>query len=148
MPIPALNQEGLLPVGVHECTIEELERRFGTFQGSDRRPELMNKLKTFLSELKASRLALSLLVDGSFVTLKSSPEDIDIIVIVSPSHDYTADLAPREYNALSKTRVRRRLGFDLLVARDNSIELTRYINFFQQVRFAPHLGKGILKVNL
>jgi hypothetical protein len=148
VPIPALDQEGLLPVGLHECTIEEMEGCFGKFQGSDRRPELMKKLKTFLSEAKDSSLIQGILVDGSFVTSKPAPDDIDVIAIVPALHDYHADLAPREYNLLSKSRVRRRFGLDMLVARDGSIELQRYINFFQQVRFAPQLQKGILKVKL
>jgi hypothetical protein len=125
-----------------------MERCFGSFQGSERRPELMKKVKKFLSEAKACGLPRAILIDGSFVTLKPAPNDVDIIVIVPASHDYQADLAPRDYNVLSKSRVRRRFGFDMLVAREGSVELTRYVNFFQQVRFAPQLRKGILKVKL
>ena len=40
MPIPLLNENGLLPMGIHICILEEIRQRFGRFQGSDRRPHL------------------------------------------------------------------------------------------------------------
>jgi len=40
MPIPALNEHGLLPAGIHDCTLDELKSRFGSFQISDRRNQL------------------------------------------------------------------------------------------------------------
>jgi len=68
MPIPPFNPDGLLPVGIHECTIDELKVRFGGFQGSDQRPRLFARLEGFLAEVRAAGLVRSILVDGSFVT--------------------------------------------------------------------------------
>jgi len=53
-----------------------------------------------------------------------------------------------EYNVVSKGSVRRRFGFDLLLAREDSDELRRYARFFQQVRFEPEKRKGILRITL
>jgi len=108
----------------------------------------MESLMGFLLEAKACGLVRRIVVDGSFVTRKPVPNDIDLIVAVSASHDYAADLRPNEYNVVSKLRVRRRFGFDLLLARDGSDELKRYTAFFQQVRFAPEKRKGILRIRL
>ena len=88
------------------------------------------------------------LVDGSFVTAKSAPNDVDLIIVVAREHDFSADLSPAAYNIVSKRRVRRRYGFDLLVAREGSVEYGRWVEFFQQVRLEPAATKGILRLRL
>src|SRR5437879_6566189 len=129
MPIPPLEDSGLLPPGVHECTLEGIKERFGSFQSSERRPNLFAQLASFVSEARSSRIVSSLIVDGSFVTAKPAPNDIDIIVVVRANHDFTADLRPIDYNVVAKHRVRQRYGFDILVARDGSIEYRRWTEF-------------------
>jgi hypothetical protein len=118
MPIPPLDPDGLLPVGVHDCTLAEIKQCFGAFQRSDRRPQLFGKLESFLGEARNSGLIVSVIVDGSFVTAKSEPNDVDLILILAASHEFAGELNPVAYNVLSKQRVRRRYGFDLLVARE------------------------------
>ena len=144
--IPALDQHGLLPVGIHDCTLAEAEARFGRFQESEHRPRLWADFTAFLREVKMSGIVESVWLDGSFVTSKSAPNDVDLILVVSASHDFSADLTPAEYNVLSKRRVFRRFGFDMLVAGAGSERLIRYVNFFQQVRFEPDRRKGILRI--
>ena len=148
MPIPPLDKDGLLPAGVHECTLEEIGKRFGCFQSSDQRPRLFVKLEAFLREARASKAARAILVDGSFVTGKARPNDIDLIIVVPREHDFRADLSPAAYNVLSKRLVHRRFGFDLLVAREESVEYDRWVEFFQQVRLEPGRLKGILILRL
>jgi hypothetical protein len=79
MAIPALDPNGVLPAGVHDCTLEEIKSRFGSFQGSDRRPQLFSRLETFLTEARGVEIVQSVLVDGSFVTAKADPNDIDLL---------------------------------------------------------------------
>ena len=67
------------------------------------------KFVEFVREARACGLVVAVLVDGSFVTAKPDPNDIDCVVVVSATHDYAADLRPDEYNVLSKRRVRQRL---------------------------------------
>ena len=148
MAIPPFNEHGWLPDGIRECTLEEATGRLGAFQGSDRRPNLWAKFAEFLREVKECGLVEAVLLDGSFVTAKPDPNDIDLILVVSAEHDFSADLRPIEYNVLSQRRVRRRFGFDLLVARTGSEEYRRYVGFFQQVRLEPGRRKGILRVRL
>src|SRR5258708_36427447 len=114
MPIPNLTAHGLLPPGVHVCTAEEIAGKFGGFQGGEQRPRLMEKLMAFVAEARSSGIVRALLVDGSFVTAKPAPNDMDLVVIVSETHDFSADLRPLEYNVVSKRRVQRRYGFDIL----------------------------------
>lgn len=88
------------------------------------------------------------MVDGSFVTAISTPNDIDLIVVVSTAHDFARDFHPSEYNVISRRRVQQRFGFDLLVARTDSEEYQRYVEFFQQVRLVPQRKKGLLRIHL
>jgi len=148
MAIPAFDQQGFLPAGVHDCSFDELKARFGSFQSCDRRPQLIARLEAFLSEARATGLIVGVLVDGSFVTSKPAPNDIDLILVVAPNHSFGADLSPLEYRVLSRRRVHRRYGFDLLVACDDSDAYHRYVGFFQQIRFAPGDAKGILRLKL
>ena len=87
-------------------------------------------------------------MDGSFVTSKPNPNDIDLILVVAADHDFGTDLSLAAYNALSKRRVHRRHGFDVLVACDDSEEFWRYVRFCQQIRFEPGRTKGILRLKL
>jgi hypothetical protein len=148
MPIPNLNEQGLLPPGIYDCSLEEIGERFGTFQSTDRRPRLYEKLQVFLQQVRSTNLVIAVIVDGSFVTSKAVPNDIDLILVLPSSHDLRAELALMAYNVLSKRRVSRRYGFDILVARADAIEYTQSVEFFQQVRGQPHLHKGVLRIGL
>src|SRR4051794_25704968 len=96
MPIPELNEAGFLPEGIHEASLEEVRERFGRFQRTDRRPDLFTKLSLFLAGVRASGLVEAVVVDGSFVTAKDEPSDIDLILVLRPDHDYGAELRPFE----------------------------------------------------
>jgi len=138
----------LLLEGIHDCWLDELRARFGSFQGSDRRVRLWLALQTFVGEVKTAGVGLALIINGSFLTAKPAPEDIDLILVLPAAYDMSHDLSPAEYNVLSSQRVRRRLGLDLLVAFAGSDQYRRYLELFQQVRLEPDQTKGILRIKL
>jgi hypothetical protein len=144
--IPPFDENGCLPVGIYDCTVDEAGERFGSFQSSDRRPQLWAGFTMFMREVRACAFMEAVLLDGSFVTAVPEPNDIDLVLVVSRDHDFSADFRSSEYNVLSKRWVNRRFGFDLLVARADSEEYRRYVGFFQQVRLEPDRKKGILKI--
>jgi isocitrate/isopropylmalate dehydrogenase len=148
MPIPDFDSHGLLPVGVHECSPEEVQSRFGTFQESDRRPKLIGKLKELISEAKKSGFAVAILVDGSFVTAVADPNDIDLVLVLPKTFDVASDLRPADYNLVSRKRVQKRFGFDIVVVRENTEEFEAAVDFFTQVRNRPYLRKGILRISI
>jgi hypothetical protein len=148
MPIPSFNEDGLLPAGVHDCSWSELSDRFCQFQSTDRRPVLCRGLGQMVDALQRAKIARELLVDGSFVTAKSQPNDIDLILVLPSDWDFRADVSPDQYNLLSKKRVRNRWGFDILVARENSPEYREYVNLFNRVRYQEQRRKGILRMRL
>lgn len=148
MPIPDLNENGFLPEGIHEASLEEVRERFGRFQRTDRRSDLFTRLSHYLAEVRTSGFVIAVIVDGSYVTTKDEPSDIDLILVLRPDHDYRAELRPFEYNALSKCRVRRRFRFDILIARQGSDEHMKYLDLFQRVKGVPDLRKGVVEVRL
>jgi hypothetical protein len=76
MPIPELNDRGLLPDGVHDASLAELLDRFGRFQGTNRREVLGARLAAFIEEIRGSGLVVFVIVDGRFTTSKAQPSDI------------------------------------------------------------------------
>src|SRR5437773_328172 len=77
--------DGVLPNGVHVCTLEEVVQQFGRFQSSDRRLRLTEALKRYVKEVRALGIATALIIDGSYVTMKAKPSDIDMILILRPN---------------------------------------------------------------
>ena len=148
MPIPPLNADGLLPFGIHDATQDEIRECFGVFQQSDRRPRLFAKLAELIDAMRAGELFESLLIDGSFVTAKFAPNDIDLIGVLKPGHDFERDLPMFQYAVISRALLRRRFGFDVLVAKPESATYTRYVDFFSRVREAPELRKGLVRQRL
>ena len=56
----------LLPTGVHDATLDEVDQCFARFQKSDRRIRLFERLRSFLKEVKSAfAAAASLLTDRS-----------------------------------------------------------------------------------
>lgn len=148
MPIPALNADGLLPIGVFDCTLAEVKARFGSFQESDPRPKLFGKLEELMTAMQRSGLFEYLLLDGSFVTGKASPNDIDLLAVLRAGHDFERDLPMSEYAIISRAMLRRRFGFDIIVAERESQLYKTYAEFFSRVRENPETRKGLLRLTL
>ena len=148
MVIPPFNEQGWLPEGIHDCTLEQVEEQFAGFQRSDRRPQLWAKFRAFVSEAKAAGVIKTIVVDGSFVTAEPAPNDIDVIVIVSADYDFSAILSPIHYNTLSQRRVWRLFGLDIVVVKQDSENLEQAVTFFQQGRQKPEAKKGLIRISI
>ena len=83
MPIPLLREDGWLPEGEHECTITEIRVTFGDTTGQDRtgkRQRIMTELTALLASDVVTEFIDHVFVDGSFVSNKTSPNDVDIVL--------------------------------------------------------------------
>jgi hypothetical protein len=76
--LPDFDDHGNLPPGIHRATIEEVAERFG--QGSSIRRLEMRELADFAARARRAG-ARRLLVNGSFVTAKRSPNDVDVVLL-------------------------------------------------------------------
>jgi len=52
-------------------------------------------------------------VDGSFVTDKPAPNEVDIFAVLRPGRDFERDLPISGYPLVSLAMLRRRFGFDV-----------------------------------
>ena len=77
--IPELNDEGYLPPGIHPATLPEIRERFG--QKSELRSVQMESL-LWLVELARRAGVRRIVVNGSFVTDKLEPNDVDCVLLV------------------------------------------------------------------
>ena len=151
--IPDLD-DGVLPEGVHACTIEEVEQVFGRFHRSDCRQRLTETLRRYIEDVRKAQIAVAVVVDGSYITQKAEPQDVDLVLALRADVDMGAELRPMEYNVLSERMVRRLYGFDVLSAIDGSLAYKEWVNFFSQVRrddpeqATQRSRKGILRVEL
>ena len=138
----------MLPRCVFDCSLDQLKVRFGIFQGNDRRPRLVERLAELVVAMQQCGLFDALLIDGSFVTAKPAPNDIDLVAVLRPGHDFERDLPMSEYALVSRNLLRRRFGFDVLLAESDSPLYHTYVEFFSRVREAPGLRKGMLRLRL
>src|SRR5207244_3113512 len=76
--LPGFDENGNLPKGIHRCTLEELAIRFG--HGSSEREVETAELGEFVTWARQAGIA-RLLVDGSFVTAKDAPNDMDLVIL-------------------------------------------------------------------
>lgn len=99
-------------------------------------------------------IAVAVLVDGSYVTAKSEPNDIDLVLVLQADFDLSAEMRPMEYNVQSKRAVRKQYGLDVLLAVEGSEAYDKYVRFFSRIRqddpeqqtIRP--AKGLLRVEL
>ncbi len=71
----------LLEAGIHTKTLEETYLIcVDSFKDKQRREELFSLLKMFLAEIKSQIGDCEIWLDGSFLTKKMNPNDIDIVV--------------------------------------------------------------------
>jgi hypothetical protein len=148
MAIPKFNNHGCLPVGVYRCTLAEVQKRFGSFQQSDRRVQVFGNLTAYIEQARLIGLVRALVIDGSFVTDDPKPNDIDLIVAVGREINFALeDVLPSDYNVLSKRQVRKNFGFDVFVDLDGSVAYKQHLRFFQRVRDETY-RKGVLRIEL
>lgn len=78
MSIPQFDERGLLPAGVHTCTLDELKAWAASVPNAERRLMLVEKFENFLNEvIRPIAAGWPLVIDGSFATDKPFPNDID-----------------------------------------------------------------------
>jgi hypothetical protein len=80
--IPDCNDDGYLPPGIHPATLEEIAARFG--QESELRQVQMESLR-WLVDLARRAGVQRIVVNGSFVTDKLEPNDVDCVLLIEPN---------------------------------------------------------------
>ena len=146
MWIPDFNENGLLPPGVHECTFPEAKDRFAF---NDTRLAIWDNLTIAIEKMQAFALTGTLHLDGSYVTDKAIPGDVDLILDVRNEAQNQQGLA-----VLFFINNHERLKLDNVDWWPTLPAQNDFVSFFQYVgqktaaskQLQPTDLKGILKV--
>jgi len=98
--LPELTEIGYLPRGIHLCRLDEAVQRFGV--GSEERETGAAELSSLVKWARAAGVA-RLLVDGSFVTDKTNPNDVDVVILRGadyPREELPVDEADKRWPCL------------------------------------------------
>ena len=148
----------VLPVGIHDATLDEIETAFGTWENTKVRPKLFEKLKLYVAAVKRTGLQCTIIANGSFVMRKiDDPDDIDAIIVVPAKvfDELEADTLPLyHFNIIDKGFCMREYRIDIKPCAADSEEYHNWEGFFTQVsmkRAAEHglphgSKKGLVRI--
>ena len=132
--IPALTEHGYLPPGLHVASIEDVVARFGV--GSEQRETQAQSLLWLMPLCRRAGIT-KLLINGSFVTDRLEPNDVDCVLLAGPAYQGGST----EANEL-------RQGLPFL---EIKIVNTHDYGFFSDVLFATDrdmIPKGMIEVQI
>jgi len=140
--IPRFNTKGTLPPGIHESTIEEFEERFAI---TNIRKRMFKGLLALIMDLKRIGCR-TIYIDGSYVTNKPIPGDIDVCWDDNGiEYPYALLMLPILFADLKDQR--RKYDCEIFQAYDKVIgKSMRFIDFFQIDIYSQ--PKGIIKINI
>ena len=139
--IPDFDSRGLLPRGVFRANWEELRKRFG---GNRRRRQLLKGLREALDLLKGAGCR-RVYVDGSFITAKTWPNDVDVCWDVDGVDAIALDSVFFDFSN-GRAAQRARFGAEFFPAQAPQ-RLRTFLDFFQ-IDKATGMPKGIIELLL
>lgn len=148
MPIPDFNSDGVLPMGIFTCSLEEIEEHFGRFRGTDRRPNLTIKLIEYMRELRSANVAKSVIINGSYITDIDQPNDIDVLLILKDDIDLSQPFPPFIKNTFNKIYIKGHYKLDFKFGFENHRSTEEIISLYSKVKGQPDKEKGLLKIIL
>ncbi len=143
MTIPKLQKNGELPAGEHLSSVDEIEKIYGS--SNERRKQLMSGLRQAIDNFEKAGVK-TIWINGSFVTGKKEPSDIDGCW----EYDETVDLRVLDAVFVSDCgtkEMKDKYGLDFFVS--NWIEMSSglpFPRFFQVNRDGD--AKGIIVLEL
>ena len=141
--IPPFRPDGYLPEGLYLSSEAEVVFRFGS--SNPRRRRLVLRLRKWL-QLARQVGAHRLLVNGSFVTEKPEPHDIDSVVLLAP--DFQLKLEREDEPALElESMLLTRQPEEIFAAEDEE-DWRDWVEFFGRTREPDGRRKGLVEVQL
>lgn len=141
--IPALTEDGRLPPGIHKATLRELRDTLGWGQ---RRKKLIDGLEIMLRLMESCGIK-RIYLDGSFVTDKDRPGDIDGCYDVPPDANLKQMFPIWPWTPPNRVMSKTMFGIELAPSRAPATPSGEpYISFFQ----SDELGspRGIVLIEL
>lgn len=153
MPIPPLLPTGLLPVGLHEATLAEVAAKFGS--SNQPRRTLQQGLEHVAAAARATGMFVDLVVDGSYVTDKEAPGDID--AVLRTQNEYWSVVVPLARDPVNSWlaepgEAKRRYGVHVLIEDAGGSMVEFYASLKPEEALerglAPDVRRGLVRVPL
>ena len=141
--IPDFREDGYLPEGVHKATEAEVTFRFGAT--TSRRRRLVLRLRRWL-ELSRATKSRRFFVDGSFVTAKLEPNDIDAVVLLA--EDFEQQVASEVDEALELEEMLLTRRPEEIFAAEDARDWADWVSFFCRTREEDGRRKGVVEIQL
>jgi SpoVK/Ycf46/Vps4 family AAA+-type ATPase len=126
--IPEFRDDGYLPVGLHLTTEAEVASRFGS--SNPIRRGLAATLRRWI-ELAHDVGAARLMIGGSFVTAKDSPNDIDVVLLLP--EDFRRQVEDEDPSALELDRMFETHRPREMLPADDEVDLEDWQEFFSTI---------------
>ncbi len=106
MPLPSLRADGTLPPGAHQATLNEALAAYPAY--NQQRQILNDSLQRVVEEVQRLDPTITIYVDGSYVTRKAEPNDVDLLLVTLTFTEeeikrYLAQVCPVELVSLDIT---------------------------------------------
>jgi hypothetical protein len=141
--IPPFRTDGYLPDGVYLASEAEVLFRFGA--STRRRRRLALRLRRWI------RLARQLggqrfLCDGSFVTTKEEPIDVDAVILLPQDFESQVEQGVESALELEEMLLTRRP--EEIFAAEDDADWNEWVDFFSRTREADGRRKGLVEIRL
>ncbi len=141
--IPDFRPDGYLPDGLHLSTEAEVTFRFGS--STPRRRRLVVRLRRWL-ELARVTNAHRFLVDGSFVTEKCDPNDINAVVLLAD--DFEDQVVNGSDSAIELETMLLTRNPEEIFAAEDIHDWNEWVEFFRRTRETDGRRKGLVEIEL
>lgn len=135
--IPPFRTDGYLPEGLHIGSEAEVASRFGS--STRRRRRLVLRLRRWI-RLARQVGARRLLVDGSFVTAKAEPHDIDSVILLP--QDFDEHLEREDEPALELGEMLLTRQPEEIFAAEDDLDWEEWVEFFSRTREPDGVSQG------
>lgn len=141
--IPDFRDDGYLPEGLHLAAEADVTFRFGS--DTPRRRRLALRLRRWI-ELSRAVSARRLFGDGSFVTAKPEPNDVDAVVWLPD--DFVTRVSSGNLEAMDlETMLLTRHPEEIFAAEDRR-DWDEWLEFFSRTREPDGRRKGVVEIEL
>lgn len=144
---PPLLQGGFHPMSLlelHQLTVSE-------FPNSQRRPRLFASLQIYLELLEGTGLKAEVWIDGSYMSSKAEPDDIDLVVCFDPgsARALSAEAQQQARTLLDTRIVGSRFNLHLFrIRNDDAAAVDYWSKLFGTMRDErTPKGMGLLRIN-
>jgi Family of unknown function (DUF6932) len=141
--IPQFREDGYLPEGLQLASEAEVTFRFGA--SSQRRRHLAVRLRRWL-ELARAIGAQRFLVDGSFITAKQKPNDVDAVVLLPET--FREQIAEGNDAAVELGDMLLTRHPEEIFAAEDETDWNDWIEFFSRTREVDGRRKGLVEIVL